>query len=652
MDLRKDSPELKYLSLLSKKFKNIPDTATEIINLQAILNLPKGTEHFLTDIHGEYDAFNHVLKNGSGSIRAKINDIFQDSISNFEKKELASVIYYPKEKVEYVSKSMINMDKWYKTIIYRMIEVCSVTASKYTSSKVRKAMSSDFAYVLQEVLYERRELPNRKEYVESIIDTIISLGRAKYFVIAISNLIQRLTIDKLHIVGDIYDRGPYPHRIIDKLINHHNVDIQWGNHDMLWMGAALGNRACIANVIRICARYSNTDILEEGYGINLLPLARFVIDTYKNDDCKSFRPKDGSSDELMAKIHKGISIIQFKIEGEISNRHPDFNLENRQMLHRIDYEKGIVKIEGKDYKLNDTYFPTIDKENPYKLSPREEEVMEILTRYFLNSEKLQRHLQFFLTNGSLYLKYNSNLLYHGCIPLNKKGELQEVVLRGVKVKGKDYLDGVEEIVRQAYYFQHQNVKNSFEVDFLWYLWCGQNSPLFGKDAMKTFERYFIDDKETHVEEKNPYYTYCETEESCRMILEEFGLNPNISHIVNGHMPVKTLKGEKPVKGNGKLFVIDGGFSKAYQKETGIAGYTLVYNSYGLKIISHDPFESVEKAVREGKDIISFTRIVEDTSVNRIRVKDTDIGKELQNQINDLKKLLICYKRGVIMESYN
>lgn len=652
MDLRKDSPELKYLSLLSKKFKNIPDTATEIINLQAILNLPKGTEHFLTDIHGEYDAFNHVLKNGSGSIRAKINDIFQDSISNFEKKELASVIYYPKEKVEYVSKSMINMDKWYKTIIYRMIEVCSVTASKYTSSKVRKAMSSDFAYVLQEVLYERRELPNRKEYVESIIDTIISLGRAKYFVIAISNLIQRLTIDKLHIVGDIYDRGPYPHRIIDKLINHHNVDIQWGNHDMLWMGAALGNRACIANVIRICARYSNTDILEEGYGINLLPLARFVIDTYKNDDCKSFKPKDGSSDELMAKIHKGISIIQFKIEGEISNRHPDFNLENCQMLHRIDYEKGIVKIEGKDYKLNDTYFPTIDKENPYKLSPREEEVMEILTRYFLNSEKLQRHLQFFLTNGSLYLKYNSNLLYHGCIPLNKKGELQEVVLRGVKVKGKDYLDGVEEIVRQAYYFQHQNVKNSFEVDFLWYLWCGQNSPLFGKDAMKTFERYFIDDKETHVEEKNPYYTYCETEESCRMILEEFGLNPNISHIVNGHMPVKTLKGEKPVKGNGKLFVIDGGFSKAYQKETGIAGYTLVYNSYGLKIISHDPFESVEKAVREGKDIISFTRIVEDTSVNRIRVKDTDIGKELQSQINDLKKLLICYKRGVIMESYN
>lgn len=652
MDLRKDSPELKYLSLLSKKFKNIPDTATEIINLQAILNLPKGTEHFLTDIHGEYDAFNHVLKNGSGSIRAKINDIFQDSISNFEKKELASVIYYPKEKVEYVSKSMVNMDKWYKTIIYRMIEVCSVTASKYTSSKVRKAMSSDFAYVLQEVLYERRELPNRKEYVESIIDTIISLGRAKYFVIAISNLIQRLTIDKLHIVGDIYDRGPYPHRIIDKLINHHNVDIQWGNHDMLWMGAALGNRACIANVIRICARYSNTDILEEGYGINLLPLARFVIDTYKNDDCKSFRPKDGSSDELMAKIHKGISIIQFKIEGEISNRHPDFNLENRQMLHRIDYERGIVKIEGKDYKLNDTYFPTIDKENPYKLSSREEEVMDILTRYFLNSEKLQRHLQFFLTNGSLYLKYNSNLLYHGCIPLNKKGELQEVVLRGVKVKGKDYLDGVEEIVRQAYYFKHQNVKNSFEVDFLWYLWCGQNSPLFGKDAMKTFERYFIDDKETHVEEKNPYYTYCETEESCRMLLEEFGLNPNISHIVNGHMPVKTLKGEKPVKGNGKLFVIDGGFSKAYQKETGIAGYTLVYNSYGLKIISHDPFESVEKAVREGKDIISFTRIVEDTSVNRIRVKDTDIGKELQSQINDLKKLLICYKRGVIMESYS
>ena len=652
MDLARETPDIKYLKLLSKRFKNIPDTATEIINLQAILNLPKGTEHFLTDIHGEYDAFNHVLKNGSGSIRAKINDIFQDEITNFEKKELASVIYYPKEKVEYVSKSMINMDKWYKTIIYRMIEVCSVTASKYTSSKVRKAMSKDFAYVLQEVLYERKELPNRKEYVESIIDTVISLGRAKYFVIAISSLIQRLTIDKLHIVGDIYDRGPYPHRIMDKLIKHHDVDIQWGNHDMLWMGAALGNRACIANVIRICARYSNTDILEEGYGINLLPLARFVMDVYRHDKCKSFRPKDGSDDELMAKIHKGISIIQFKVEGEISRRHPDFNLEGRQLLHKIDYDRGTINIDGKEYELNDTYFPTIDRNNPYKLSEQEEEVMETLTRYFVNSEKLQQHLKFFLTNGSIYLKYNSNLLYHGCIPLTKDGQLQEVVLRGVKVKGKEYLDGVEEIVRQAYYFQNQNIKDSFEVDFLWYLWCGKNSPLFGKDAMKTFERYFINDKETHVEVKNPYYTYCENEDSCRMILEEFGLNPNISHIVNGHMPVKTLKGEKPVKANGKLFVIDGGFSKAYQKETGIAGYTLVYNSYGLKLISHDPFESVEKSVREGKDIISFTRIVEDTSVNRIRVKDTDIGKELQSQINDLKKLLMAYKRGIIMESYS
>ena len=652
MDLKKENPELKYLKLLSSRFKNIPDTATEIINLQAILNLPKGTEHFLTDIHGEYDAFNHVLKNGSGSIRAKIDDIFQDTIGNFEKKELASVIYYPKEKVEYVSKTMMNMDKWYKKIIYRMIEVCSVTASKYTSSKVRKAMTKDFAYVLQEVLYERRELPNRKEYVESIIDTVIALGRAKYFVIAISHLIQRLTIDKLHIVGDIYDRGPYPHRIMEKLMAHHNVDIQWGNHDMLWMGAALGNKACIANVIRICARYSNTDILEEGYGINLLPLARFVMSEYRDDKCESFKPKDGSNDELMSKIHKGISIIQFKIEGEISKRHPDFNLEGRQLLDKIDYDRGTVKVDGKEYKLNDTNFPTIDRENPYKLTDEEEMVMDTLTRYFVHSEKLQRHIKFFLTHGSIYLKYNSNLLYHGCIPLTENGDFREVVVKGRKVKGKSYLDEIEDIVRQAYYFQNKNIKNSYEIDFLWYLWCGKNSPLFGKDAMKTFERYFIDDKESHTENKNPYYTFCNTEETCRMILEEFGLNPNISHIVNGHMPVKTLKGEKPVKANGKLFVIDGGFSKAYQRQTGIAGYTLVYNSYGLKIISHDPFESVEKAVREGKDIISFTRIVEDTSVNRIRVKDTDIGKELQNQINDLKKLLICYRRGIIMESYS
>lgn len=647
MRIRKENQELKYLKLLSSKFKNISETTTEIINLQAILNLPKGTEHFLTDIHGEYPAFNHVLKNGSGTIRERINDIFKDELNNFEKKELASVIYYPKLKVDHITKNSKNCDKWFKNIIYRMLEVCSVTASKYTSSKVRKAMSKDFSYILQELIYERKELPNRKEYVENIIDTIIFLGRAREFIKAISDLIQRLMIDKLHIIGDIYDRGSSPHLIMDTLMNHHNVDIQWGNHDMLWIGASLGNRACIANVVRICARYSNTDILEEAYGINLLPLATFAMDTYGQDSCKSFIPKGERKSQLMAQIHKAISIIQFKVEGEMSNRNPDFELSSRQLLDKIDYERGVINIEGEEYQLNDNYFPTIDKANPYVLTKEEEEVIEKLEKYFVNSEKLQKHINFFFTNGSVFLKYNSNLLYHGCIPLDENGELKEVELFGERVKGKKYLEKIEKIVRKAYLLKRRREEKEKYNDFLWYLWCGKNSPLFGKDAMKTFERYFIDDKVTHVEKKNPYYKYYNEENTCRKILLEFGLNPNISHIINGHVPVKTLKGEKPVKANGKLLIIDGGFSKAYQKETGIAGYTLIYNSYGLKIVAHEPFESVEKAVQEGKDIISSTRIVEDSSINRIRVKDTDIGRELQTQINDLKKLLNAYNIGLI-----
>lgn len=642
-----DIQELKYLKLLSSKFRNISETTIEIINLQAILNLPKGTEHFLTDIHGEYPAFNHVLKNGSGTIKEKINDIFQDTLNNFEKKELASTIYYPQEKVEYILKNKKNPDKWLKDSIYRMLEVCSVTASKYTSSKVRKAMSKDFEYILQELIYERKELPNRKEYVENIIDTIISLGRGKEFIKAIADLIQRLMIDKLHIIGDIYDRGSSPHLIMETLIRHHNTDIQWGNHDMLWIGASLGNLACIANVIRICARYSNTDILEEVYGINLLPLATFAIDTYGSDSCKSFIPKGEKKSQLMAQIHKAITIIQFKIEGEMSKRNPQFELEKRQLLDKIDYDLGTVELEGRNYLLNDRNFPTIDKNNPYILTNEEREVMEKLEKYFINSEKLQRHIDFFFTNGSVYLKYNSNLLYHGCIPLTESGELKRVCVFGEELKGKEYLDKIEEIVRKAYVYRGRKDKQERYNDFLWYLWCGKDSPLFGKDAMKTFERYFIDDKITHIENKNPYYKLYNEESVCRKILSEFGLNPNISHIINGHVPVKTLKGEKPVKAKGKLFLIDGGFSKAYQKETGIAGYTLISNSYGLKIVEHEPFESLEKAICEGRDIISSTRIVEDSSVNRIRVKDTDIGRELQTQINDLRKLLKAYELGVI-----
>lgn len=638
--------EKKYLTLLSTKFKNIGETATEIINLQAIMNLPKGTEHFLTDIHGEYEAFNHVLKNGSGAVRQKIDEVFGDNLNTFEKKELATVIYYPKEKIEFLAKELKNMDKWYKTIIYRLIEICSVVSSKYTSSKVRKAMPKDFSYIIQEIIYERKELRNKREYIANIIDTIISIGRAKEFVIAISNLIQRLIIDRLHIVGDIYDRGPSPHLIMDTLIDYHNVDIQWGNHDILWMGAGLGSKACIANVIRICARYGNNDILEDGYGINLLPLAAFAMEKYADDPCEYFKIKTNKNTPLKAQIHKAITVIQMKIEGNVIERNPEFEMEHRNLFRKTDFKKGTVIIDGVEYELRDKNFPTVNVDNPLKLTPEESEIMENLRLAFLRSEKLQRHIRFLFAKGSIYLRCNSNLLYHACIPLTEDGKLKEVNVRGHKVKGREYLDLAEKICREAYFNRANSAKDKLNCDYVWYMWCGKDSPMFGKDSMKTFERYFIEDKTTHTEKKNHYYTFYNEEATCDMILEEFDLNPKISHIVNGHVPVKVKKGESPIKANGKLYIIDGGFSRAYQPETGIAGYTLIYNSYGLKLVSHAPFESTEKAIKEGKDIISSSRIV-NTSQNRIRVKDTDIGKELQNQINDLKKLLNAYRKGII-----
>ena len=638
--------EKKYLTLLSTKFKNIGETATEIINLQAIMNLPKGTEHFLTDIHGEYEAFNHVLKNGSGAVRQKIDEVFGDNLNTFEKKELATVIYYPKEKIEFLAKELKNMDKWYKTIIYRLIAICSVVSSKYTSSKVRKAMPKDFSYIIQEIIYERKELRNKREYIANIIDTIISIGRAKEFVIAISNLIQRLIIDRLHIVGDIYDRGPSPHLIMDTLIDYHNVDIQWGNHDILWMGAGLGSKACIANVIRICARYGNNDILEDGYGINLLPLAAFAMEKYADDPCEYFKIKTNKNTPLKAQIHKAITVIQMKIEGNVIERNPEFEMEHRNLFRKTDFKKGTVIIDGVEYELRDKNFPTVDVDNPLKLTPEESEIMENLRLAFLRSEKLQRHIRFLFAKGSIYLRCNSNLLYHACIPLTEDGKLKEVNVRGQKVKGREYLDLAEKICREAYFNRANSAKDKLNCDYVWYMWCGKDSPMFGKDSMKTFERYFIEDKTTHTEKKNHYYTFYNEEATCDMILEEFDLNPKISHIVNGHVPVKVKKGESPIKANGKLYIIDGGFSRAYQHETGIAGYPLIYNSYGLQLVSHAPFESTEKAIKEGKDIISSSRIV-NTSQNRIRVKDTDIGKELQNQINDLKKLLNAYRKGII-----
>ena len=640
--------ELKYLELLSKNFRNIAETSTEIINLEAILNLPKGTEHFLSDIHGEYEAFTHVLRNGSGSIRQKIEDIFGETLDEVEKKELATLIYYPEAKYNLEEKKNRNIEEWSKKNIYRLVKVCKHASTKYTRSKVRKAMPKDFEYIIQELLYERNEEENKRDYVDAIIDTIISIKYTKDFMKAMGELIRRLAIDRLHVVGDIYDRGPSPHLIMDCLQEYHNVDIQWGNHDLLWIGAGIGNKACIANVIRICSRYNNHDILEEAYGINLLPLATFAMKHYGKDPCKSFRPKEGLDNDLIAQMHKAISIIQFKVEGIFSERNPQFEMEDKELLKNINYHKGTVTIGGKEYQLNDTHFPTVNPNNPLELTKEEVVLLNKLKHSFMNSEKLQRHLKFLLNKGSMYLKCNSNLLYHGCIPLDSEGELVEVNIDGISYKGKSYFDKIEAIIRESFFNRENNEKDKRNRDFVWYLWCGKNSPLFGKDVMRTFERYFIDDKKIHKENKNPYYAFINEKETCVMILREFGLNPENSHIINGHVPVKVKEGESPVKADGKLFMIDGGFSKAYRKTTGIAGYTLVYNSYGIKIISLAPFESQEKAIKEGADILSST-VVFDEIREITKVKDTDIGKELQKQIDDLKKLLISYKTGLIKQ---
>ena len=640
--------ELKYLELLSKNFRNIAETSTEIINLEAILNLPKGTEHFLSDVHGEYEAFTHVLRNGSGSIRQKIEDIFGETLGEAEKKELATLIYYPEAKYDLEEKKNKNIEEWSRKNIYRLVKVCKHASTKYTRSKVRKAMPKDFEYIIQELLYERNEEENKRDYVDAIIDTIISIKYTKAFMKAMGELIRRLAIDRLHVVGDIYDRGPSPHLIMDCLQEYHNVDIQWGNHDLLWIGAGIGNKACIANVIRICSRYNNHDILEEAYGINLLPLATFAMKHYGKDPCKSFRPKEGLDNDLIAQMHKAISIIQFKVEGIFSERNPQFEMEDKELLKNINYHKGTVTIGGKEYQLNDTHFPTVNPNNPLELTKEEVVLLNKLKHSFMNSEKLQRHLKFLLNKGSMYLKCNSNLLYHGCIPLDSEGELVEVNIDGINYKGKSYFDKIEAIIRESFFNRENNEKDKRNRDFVWYLWCGKNSPLFGKDIMRTFERYFIDDKKIHKENKNPYYMFINKKEKCEMILREFGRNPENSHIINGHVPVKVKEGESPVKADGKLFMIDGGFSKAYRKTTGIAGYTLVYNSYGIKIISLAPFESQEKAIKEGADILSST-VVFDEIREITKVKDTDIGKELQKQIDDLKKLLISYKTGLIKQ---
>jgi len=646
--------DLKYLKLLSKQYSNISSASTEIVNLQAILNLPKSTEHFISDIHGEYESFIHMLKNASGVIKRKIDDVFGNTLSEDEKANLATLIYYPEQKLELIKSSEANLEEWYKVTLYRLIVLCRLVSSKYTRSKVRKALPQDFAYIIEELLHEQDNTVNKQEYYNGIISTMIDIDRASEFIISISNVIQRLVVDRLHIIGDIYDRGPGAEIIMEALMKHHSVDIQWGNHDVLWMGASAGHEACICNVLRISLRYANLNTIEDGYGINLLPLATFAMDVYEKDTCKRFIPKtidktlSKKEISLIAKMHKAIAIIQFKLEGQILQNRPEFLMDDQLLLDKIDYENGTINLNGVIYELNDKLFPTIDPVEPYKLTLQEEDLIHKLRRSFINSEKLQRHIRFIYSKGSMYLVCNSNLLYHGCIPLNEDGSFKELILNGKSYSGKALLDKFDILTREAYFFKNSTEEKKFAMDMVWYLWCGPDSPEFGKHRMTTFERYFISDKKTHVEKKNPYYKYRDDDQVCFNILKEFNLAPDSSHIINGHIPVKTKEGENPIKANGKLLVIDGGFCRAYQPETGIAGYTLIYNSYGLLLSSHEPFESIRKAIEEEKDILSSTIILEQVA-SRKRVSDTDIGEDLKKQIKELEMLLISYRKGLIKE---
>ena len=647
-----DDMELRYLKSLSKQYPNIASASTEIINLQAILNLPKGTEHFMTDVHGEYEQFNHVLKNGSGSVRRKIDEEFGNTLSSKDKKSLATLIYYPKEKLEIVMQEEENIEDWYKITLYRLVQITKHVSSKYTRSKVRKALPKDFAYIIEELITEKAEVQDKEGYYNEIVHTIIRIGRAPDFIVALSKLIQRLVIDHLHIVGDIYDRGPGPHIILHTLRHYHSVDVQWGNHDIVWMGAAAGSLACIANVVRMSARYGNLDTLEEGYGINLIPLATFALEQYKNTSDAfaikyntDYNTKDLGMD---MKMHKAMAVIQFKLEGQIIKRRPEFMMEDRLLLDKINFEKGTVMVEGREYKMRDMDFPTIDPANPYELTPEETEVMERLRQAFTRCDKLQKDVRFLFSKGGLYKVYNSNLLYHGCVPLDEEGNFLKVNVFGKEYSGKALYDILDTYARRGYYASRESGDKAKGEDILWYIWTGPNSPVFGKDKMTTFERYFIEDKETHVETKNAYYRLYDNEEIVDNILREFGLDTTKSHIVNGHVPVERKKGESPIKCNGKLLVIDGGFSKAYQHKTGIAGYTLVANSYGMRLVSHEPFESTEAAIRKESDIFSDSIVVE-TAQRRQCVADTDIGVELKESIHQLEELLDAYREGVLVE---
>ena len=649
--------DMRYIRLLSNTFPTIAAASTEIINLQAILNLPKATEHFVADIHGEYEAFQHILKNASGNIKRKVNDLFGNTLREVEKRELCTLIYYPEQKLELVKASEPDINDWYHITLHHLVAVCRDVSSKYTRSKVRKSLPKDFSYIIQELLHERSEDKNKANYVNVIVDTIISTGRADDFIVAISNVIQRLAIDQLHILGDVYDRGPGAHRIMDLLETYHSWDITWGNHDIIWMGATAGNDACMCSVIRLSLRYANLVTLEDGYGINLVPLATFAMEAYGDDPCTEFLPKtdagtgaiDEKTRQLIAKEHKAIAVLQFKLEGQLYEKHPEWKMKGRAMLERVNYEKGTIDIDGKEYKLSSCSFPTVDPKNPNKLTKEEEILVEKLHHSFEVSEKLHKHIKLMLSHGCMYSIWNNNLLFHASIPLCEDGTMKNVeIYPGNTVSGQQLMTDVGMLIRCAFQNDSSQKMIDYAKDYFMYLWCGPDSPLFDKSKMATFERYFIKEKETHEEKKGYYFILRNKEEICDNILKAFGVTDPNCHIINGHVRVKAVKGESPIKANGRLMVIDGGFSQAYHHETGIAGYTLVYHSRGFQLVQHEPFTSTEDAIIRGTDIKSTTQIVEMSS-RRMLVADTDKGKELNAQIDDLQELLYAYRHGFINE---
>ena len=662
----------RYLRLLSEKFPNAQAVITELINLRAILSLPKGTEHFVSDLHGASMAFIHMIKNASGVVRRKVDEVYGDTMAEEEKRALCALIYYPDERIEIIKRfyageqvdsiiglnsqicELKTLNEWYRIRLHQVVDIARAVTIKYSRSKVEKLLQPEYAYIIRELLHESRlEQKDRQTYYNAIIDAIIETGCADQLIIVISYLIHSLTIDTLHIVGDIFDRGSGAAKILDVLSTVRDYDIQWGNHDIEWMGAMAGNWALIATVLRVSIRYANIETLEEGYGINLLPLANFAMTVYGDDPCTIWQTKDFENNprltrsaQLMAKMHKAISIIQFKLEGQTVLRHPEWHMNHRALLDKIDFEAGTITIEGKTYPLTDTNLPTIDPAQPYELSQYELDLMNQLARSFRKSEKMQRHLRLLYEHGSLYLVHNGFLLYHAAIPLNADGSFSEAEVFGKRVSGKALMDRTDEIIRQAYYGVGQTKQNA--LDYLLYLWEGEFSPLYNKDKMTTFERYFIADKAPQEEKKGAYFTLSDDEKVCEAILKEFGLDPTTGRIINGHVPVRTIKGETPIRANGKRFVIDGGFSKPYQEKTGIAGYTLIYNSHGIQLVEHESFESREQAILSGSDIHNRT-LLQDFSGQRMHIKDTDKGKELLEQINSLEQLLQAYRSGTLRE---